>query len=250
MRSGDAADARGTERTAARHDLRPECLTCDVRHLAFCAGLDGERLGMLDAIRQDLRLAPGETLFDEGEAAVHIYNVTRGGLRAGKLLPDGRRQITAFALPGDFVGIFARNVYAYSAEALTETELCRFNRRDLDRLFQENPSLEHRLLQLTGDALADAQERMLSLGRRTPSEKLASFLLDLSHRQTRQKRPASPVYLPMNRSDIADYLGLTIETVSRTFTRFRNDRLIVLPEANIAVLAEPERLAETAAGDL
>jgi len=234
---------------AGQHALRPECLACDVRHLAFCAGLPPERLALIDDIRTRLHLDTGATLFDEGDAAVHVYNVTRGGLRLSKLLADGRRQVTAFALPGDFVGLIARNQQVCTAEAVTDTEICRFNRRDLDRLFQQEPALQGRLLQLTRDALAEAQERMLLLGRKAPAEKLASFLLDLSHRAVRQCRPASPLPLPMNRGDIADFLGLTVETVSRTFTRFRQDGLIELPEANLVVLRDAERLRLTAEGE-
>lgn len=248
-RARSGGGGQGAHGQARLHAIHPECLTCDVRHLAFCAGLEGKDLGSLERLRQNVQVQAGETVFAEQEPAGHVYNVTRGGLRIGRLLADGRRQLVNFAMPGDFVGLDSDGRYSASAEALTDSELCRFDRRDLDRLFTALPSLQRRLLELSRDALVEAQDRMVLLGRKSPAEKLASFLLELSARAKRQRRPASPVYLPMNRTDIADYLGLTIETVSRTFTRLRNERLIALPETHLVVLADPERLAELAAGD-
>jgi len=225
------------------------CSTCDIRHLSICSALETDELANLEAIVSGVVIPSGKLLFDEGDKAEHVYNVTRGTIRLFKALPDGRRQITGFLLPGDFLGLSARDGYAYSAEAVNDTELCRFPIRDLKHLFDRFPKLEARLLEVTGDELAAAQDQMLLLGRKTPVEKICSFLLNLSRRAERWSQPTSPVVLPMSRGDIADYLGLTVETVSRTFTKLKGEGAIELPESSRVILADIERLEELAAGD-
>ena len=122
-------------------------------------------------------------LFHEGDAADFVYNVTRGVMKLYKLLPDGRRQITGFLLPGDFLGLAGKDGYSYSAETVDAVELCRFPRRKLNELFEAFPQLERRMLKLATDELIAAQDQMVLLGRRTAAEKVAIFLLRLSERE-------------------------------------------------------------------
>ncbi len=224
------------------------CERCEVRHLAICSALDESELHRLDAIVAHLHLDPGDTLFYEGDDPGYVFTVATGTIRLYKMLPDGRRQITGFVLPGDFLGLATQVGFSYTAEAVTETGVCRFPARQLRRLFDEFPKLEKNLLGKARDELIAAQEQMLLLGRKTPAEKIASFLLGLSRRAKRWDMPSNPVLLPMSRGDIADYLGLTVETVSRTFTRLRFDGVIELPESHRVVLAKRERLEELAEG--
>jgi CRP/FNR family transcriptional regulator len=224
------------------------CQTCEVRKLAICAALEDEDLHRLDAIVTHIHLDIGETLFYEGDEAGHVFTVASGTLRLHKMLPDGRRQITGFVLPGDFLGLSGRDGFSYTAEAVTEAGICRFPRRDLEALFDEFPKLEKELLWKARDELVAAQEQMLLLGRKMPAEKIASFLLGLSRRAERWEMPCDPVLLPMSRGDIADYLGLTVETVSRTFTRLKSEGVIELPEAHRVMLSKRERLEELAEG--
>lgn len=223
------------------------CGQCHRGDLAFCTGLSALEIERLSAIISQIHVPPHATIFREGDAAAHMFNLFSGTVKLYKLLPDGRRQITAFLFPGDFFGLAVEGGYAYSAEALTPVVLCRFSRRKLDTLIEQIPRIEKRLLGLAIDELAAAQDQMLLLGRKTAREKVASFLMMLSRRAERRGGTGNPVALPMGRSDIADYLGLTIETVSRTLTQLKRDGIIELPDSGQAVVcdaAELKRIAE------
>jgi len=177
-------------------------------------------------------LAPGRLAISEGDPATDLFNVVRGSVKLYKLLPDGRRQVTGFLFPGDFLGIAFNDTYAYSAEAIESVQLCRFPRGKLESLLIELPKLERRLLGEAANELAAAQDQMLLLGRKTAQERVASFIVSLSRKAEKRKKPASPIALPMSRTDIADYLGLTTETVSRTLTQLRQAGLIATNRRN------------------
>jgi CRP/FNR family transcriptional regulator len=224
------------------------CDDCAIRETSVCDVLEPDQLARLRTITTVVRLDPHATLFQEGEPAEHLSNVVEGTVKLYKLLPDGRRQITGFLFPGDFLGVALNKTYAYSAEAVTKLRLCRFPRQRMETLLTELPNLERRLLEMAGNELVAAQDQMLLLGRKTARERLASFLLMVSRRAEARGRPASPIDLPMSRADIADYLGLTIETVSRTFTQLRKDGTIALPEQTRVEIASREALEEIAEG--
>lgn len=226
-----------------RSDFPDPCRKCDVHDLTLCAPLSRPEARRLADIVAAVDFEPGTPLFDEGEPANHVFNVTAGAVRLYKLLPDGRRSITGFLFAGDFLGLPHREVYAYSAEGITTGILCRFPRRQLEALFEEIPKLEKRLLGLASNELAAAQDQMLLLGRKTAAEKVATFLLILSRRQERRHLPANPVSVPMSRSDIADYLGLTTETVSRTFTQMKKQGAITLLDHSQVQINDLDRLA-------
>ena len=224
------------------------CTRCEVRNRAVCAALAPHELERLNAIVVEARLEPGQPVFYEGDPADYVFNVTRGVIRLSKTLPDGRRQVTGFAFPADFLGFAFRDAYGFTAEAITAATLCRFPRRKLIALFDEFPQLERRLLAVASNELEAAQEQMLLLGRKSARERLASFLLTMSRRAEERGEPASPVELPMGRPDIADFLGLTTETVSRTFTRLTRDGLIEPLSPTLQHLPDREALAEIAEG--
>jgi CRP/FNR family transcriptional regulator len=223
------------------------CAACNVRMLSVCDALDEADLPRLAAISSSVSVLPHETLAAEGEPADHLFNLTDGAVKLYKLLPDGRQQVTGFLFAGDFLGLAASGRYAYSAESLTRTTYCRFDRRRLERLLDDFPRMERRLLGIASNELAAAQDQMLLLGRKTAREKLATFLVALARRMNRTGGPDQPLELPMTRTDIADYLGLTIETVSRTFSQFRKEKLIALPAVERVVLLDSARLGELAA---
>jgi len=216
------------------------CSACAVRALSVCSAMPVDDLAHLEAVRRDVRLEAQETLFYEGDPANYLFNVTEGTIKAFKLLADGRRQITGFLFAGDFIGLALHNRYTYSAEAVTQATLCRFPRRGLEKLLDEYPSFEKRLLQSASNELAAAQDQMLLLGRKTAKERIATFLLSLSERAGRRGEPSEIVALPMSRSDIGDFLGLTVETVSRTFTRLKKLDVIGLEGShNVAIIDRP-----------
>lgn len=162
------------------------------------------------------------------------------------LLPDGRRQISGFLYPGDYLGLADDGTYSQTAEAVVPSTLCCFSVNEMDELMDQHPALKDRLYVMTREALRQSRDNQLVLGRLAPVEKLASFLLVLSAQAKRVGHPDNPVHLSMNRTDIADYLGLTIETVSRCFTKLRTQGLIHLPDANTVSILSHRSLSAVA----
>ncbi|AUG51633.1 cyclic nucleotide-binding domain-containing protein [Thalassospira marina] len=206
------------------------CEACDIRDLTFCSALHGEEHTRLRQLLTHVQYDSHSTIFHEAEDADYVFNVTSGSVKLYKLLGDGRRQITGFLFAGDFLGLALNQSYSYTAEAIEPVTACRFPRQKLERLFDEFPRLEKRMLGMAVDELAAAQDQMLLLGRKTAKEKVASFLLMLARRQEHRGLDTDAIEVPMSRSDIADYLGLTIETVSRTLTQLRKEATISLKD--------------------
>ncbi|WP_395944737.1 cyclic nucleotide-binding domain-containing protein [Brevundimonas sp.] len=225
------------------------CSHCGARAFSVCNSLDEGDLAGLDAIAERVALKSGEALIREGDPATHLFNITSGSVRIYKLLPDGRRQITGFLFAGDFVGLATGQDYAFSGEAIEDATLCRFRKSDYRALIRERPSLEEALLDRATHELAAAQNQMLLLGRKTAQERIASFLLDLPTRDPLRPSAEDQVRLPMTRSEIADYLGLTIETVSRVLTKLKTTGVIRLLALNELRIEQPERLREIAEGE-
>jgi len=225
------------------------CAACAVRDLAFCSALEAEEVDRINQIMTEVTYSAPQAVIYEGDPAEHAFNVKEGVVRVSKMLPDGRRQITGFLFPGDFLGLAHHQVYAYTAEAVTKARLCRFPRSRLLGLFDELPSLERRMLSMAADELASAQEQILLLGRKTARERVASFLLTMSRQARRRRGTGNPVELPMSRADIADYLGLTIETVSRTITKLAKEGIIELPNAHTAVIKNLHTLEAVESGE-
>jgi CRP/FNR family transcriptional regulator, anaerobic regulatory protein len=227
------------------------CQGCEVRDKAVCGVLDCAKLAQFKSLGRTLKLDSSQTLFHEGDPATRVFTLTSGTLKLYKLLPDGRRQVTGFMHPGDFLGMSMDDEHAFSAEALEAAILCWFPRNRFDDFVEEHGSMERELYRMAAHELAAARQQMVLLGRKTATERLASFLLFLAERSDRLPgRTPNLVRLPMSRSDIADYLGLTKETVSRVFSAFRRDRLIRLcatDEVEIIDSQGLEQLAECAA---
>lgn len=205
--------------------------------------------GGLQDIMSVRRYQPGELICRQGDAADATFYVLEGELKLYKLTADGRRQIVEFLGEGDFVGLPCEDEYAYSAEALTDARVGRLPRGRLEQLLARSPELGARLLRFARRELACAHEQMLVLGRMSPLERVASFLLRLAQAAEDRGDRSGRLALAMSRLDIADHLGLTIETVSRCFTKLRKSGVIDLPHASDVVLRDGDRLAELASGD-
>lgn len=217
--------------------LADRCRQCNVRHSSVCDAMAETELASLAAVAIEKTVERGQVFIEEGNPADDFYTVTKGSVKLYKLLPDGRQQITGFAGTGHFLGLAVDKTYAFSAEAIDTVGLCRFSRPSLRALLDDFPVLERRLLDTACKELAAAQEQMLLLGRKTAQERLASFILARSHDTTPCGGNPDHIHLPMTRGDIADYLGLTIETISRTFSLFRAAKRILTPtNAEIVVL--------------
>jgi CRP/FNR family nitrogen fixation transcriptional regulator len=177
-------------------------------------------------------LARGEELFVEGDPAACFYKVVSGTVRTSKLLSDARRQIDSFHFAGDFFGFEGAEEHSFTAEAVDETTVIAFKRSSFRDLVHHYPAIADQLMSAMASSLQRARNHMLLLGRKTPQEKIAMFLLDTADRLRKGNR----IELPMRRADIADYLGLTKETVSRTLTQMRRDGLIGLEAIGRTVL--------------
>ncbi len=231
-------------------DLKsPSCRNCDiVREIAFCADLSHDEVKRLATVRCHAALPASYTVFREGDLVDNVYSISNGAVKLYKLLPDGRRQIIGFLFSGDIFGLGTDDGYCYTAETITPTQLCRFGHRKLDSLMEAIPRLERRMFSMAVRDLVAAQEQMLLLGRKTAREKVATFLVKLAQRAAKIGHSPSEVALPMSRADIADYLGLTIETVSRTFTQLKRDNIIGLPASGHCLLNDWQALKEMAEG--
>ncbi|NKK71030.1 helix-turn-helix domain-containing protein [Rhizobium leguminosarum bv. viciae] len=172
------------------------------------------------------RVAAGQSLFFEGDAARHLFEVVEGSLRIFKIISDGRRVITGFLHDGDIVGVSLKSHYLYSAEAITDTKVRRISRKAFDAEVDNSPDLRPEVFARLCDEMAAAQEQMVLLSRKNAAERICSFLLKELIRVTCDGRTDLVIELPMTRLDIADYLGLTIETVSRTMTKLTNKGVI------------------------
>jgi CRP/FNR family nitrogen fixation transcriptional regulator len=179
-------------------------------------------------------------IFAEDEPAEYVYKVVRGAVRLSKLMSDGRRQISAFYLPGDIFGLEAGEIHFFSAEAIGETKILVVKRGALIAEAARNGQILHRLWSYTSEHLQRAQTHMLVLGRKNAQERIAAFLVDMAERLN----SAHSVELPMSRQDIADYLGLTIETVSRTLTQLARDGVIDIPVSRRIMLRNRASLDE------
>lgn len=217
-------------RLAHRLVLEPHaaelCASCEARSVSVCKAIPDADLCRLAAVAQVIEAPAGSSFIREGEPADCFFNITAGTAKLYKLLPDGRRQITGFVGVGHFLGLAVSDTYAFSAEAIDPVRYCRFSRPKLQHLLDDFPLMEQRLLEVAANELVAAQEQMLLLGRKTARERLASFLLAQSSQGLPCGHSRSRFRLAMTRADISDYLGLTIETVSRSLTRLRNDGMI------------------------
>jgi CRP/FNR family transcriptional regulator len=223
------------------------CQKCQVRNRAICAALEDDQLRDLNAISTQVTLEAGRMIFMEGDEASFLFNIISGHVRVSKSLPDGRRQITGFLFPGDFLGLSIGGAYAYSADSISDVHICRFPRKGIEKITLKFPNFEHRLLQLASHELGAAQNHVLLLGRKTAAEKICSFLIFLAERNG--DTAATRVALPMTRADIADYLGLTVETVSRAIGSLKKRGAIQLIEPTLIDLCDKAQLRLIAEGD-
>jgi len=238
-------------RAAAVLEAGHPCFDCAARLQAICGVLDSNQLREFKTSGATVTRAAGETIFFEGDIATHVYNLTAGVLRLSKLLPDGRRQIAGFLFPGDFLGITMEDEHAFTAEAITSSTLCQFSRARFDAFVDSHPHLERRLYAVAAHELAAARQQLVLLGRKTAAERVASFLLMLDARRTSSSGGLGldgDITLPMSRSDIADYLGLRIETISRELSALKASRLIRLSTTQTICFVDRERLAQLAEG--
>ena len=237
---------------AERRDIHnsdvPEiCRACEARHKGVCGALNPTQLITLAKHATRRTHDAGTVLLHEADRVESHANIMKGVVKLSKVLADGRQQIVGLQFAPDFLGRPLGEENATTVEAASDVRVCGFPKSTLDRLIAENPDLEHRLLAQTLKELDEAREWMVTLGRKTAAEKVASFLYLLaSHIDPEADGGASTFLLPLSRSDIADFLGLTTETVSRQMTRLRQVGVIAIENRRKITIPVSERLLEEA----
>lgn len=224
------------------------CQACEARHQGLCGALDAEELVQLSKVSTRKEVKPGTALIGDSEQVTQYSNILSGVVKLTKILADGRQQIVGLQFAPDFLGRPFKEESGTNAEAATTVRLCSFPRGAVERLMDRSSSLEHRLLQQTLKELDEARGWMVTLGRKTAAEKVSSFLyLIATNSNPEADEDNGAVFeLPLTRADIADFLGLTIETVSRQMTKLRKDGVIAIENNRTVTVPDLDRLAQRA----
>ena len=218
------------------------CSICKVRTYSFCRCLDEDRLKDFSNVSFEKSFLNKQNIFLQNDQSDYLYNITEGNVKIYQLLDDGRIQIIGFLYPGDFFGSYRNNKYNYCAEAIGDLKTCVFNQKILDKYLDENPILAKELLNKTSFELTLAQDRLTVLGKLNAAERLVKFLLNISEQRNRIGWKNNPISLPMTRQDVADYLGITIETVSRELSNLKTSNIIKIITSKQIYLSNTEEL--------
>ena len=230
-----------------------ECVRCPIRHRAVCARCETDEIEILEHIKYYRTFEAGQTVVWSGDRMDFVGSVVSGIATLAQTMEDGRRQMVGLLLPSDFVGRPGRATAAYDVTATTDVVMCCFRKKPFETLIAETPHIAQRLLEMTLDELDAAREWMLLLGRKTAREKIASLISIIARREaTLNKRKSSgqlSVDLPLTREEMADYLGLTLETVSRQISALKKDGVITLEGNRHVSIPDLDRLLEEAGDD-
>lgn len=231
------------------------CQICAIRHKAVCGALSDAELEQLNTISRRKVFAAGEPILDADQEIDFFANIVQGAVKLTKIMGDGRQQIVGLQFAPDFLGRAYRERSPYFAEAATNLELCVFPRAGFERMLKDIPDLEMRLFQDTLNELDAARDWMLLLGRKTAAEKVASFIEMIARRSPMIGCAHAPDQLeirfdlPLSRAEMADYLGLTIETVSRQIGKLKSGGIVRLHATREVSVLDLHRLREAASVD-
>jgi len=220
------------------------CSLCKIRSYSFCRCLHDDELKVFQEISTEKKYENNQSIFLQQDKSLNLFNITEGNVKIYQLLNDGRIQIIGFLYPGDFFGSYKNGKYNYSADAIGNVRVCVFDQEKLDKYIEKNISLAKELLHLTSHELTLAQDRISVLGKFGATERLAKFIFNISEQRKRIGWKNNPISLPMTRQDIADYLGLTIETVSREFSRLKTSDIIKILSSKQIFVRDFEKLSE------
>ncbi|MGH1445385.1 MAG: transcriptional regulator FnrL [Cognatishimia sp.] len=230
-----------------------DCGECQIRHRAVCSRCDEDELTQLDQIKYYRSFQAGQTVLWSGDQMDFVGSVVTGIATLTQTMEDGRTQMVGLLLPSDFVGRPGRGEAPYDVVATTDLVMCCFRKKPFENMMLRTPHVAQRLLEMTLDELDAAREWMLVLGRKTAREKIASLLAIIARRDATLKLTsldAKVVFdLPLTREAMSDYLGLTLETVSRQISALKKDGVIVLEGKRHVTVPSMERLLEEAGDD-
>lgn len=234
-------------------DIPRNCDDCPIRHRAVCAKCEGEELELLEEIKYYRSYEAGQTIVWSGDRMEFVGSVVKGVASLTQAMEDGRTQMVGLLLPSDFVGRPGRESAAYDVVATSDLVMCCFRKKPFEDMMARTPHIAQRLLQMTLDELDAAREWMLVLGRKTAREKIASLLSIIARRDATLNMGAfdGPLEfdLPLTREAMADYLGLTLETVSRQVNALKRDGVIELTGKRHVTVPDFDRLSEEAGDD-
>ena len=232
---------------------RESCSDCPIKHRAVCAYCEPSELMILESMKSYKTYQAGESIAFAGDEMMYVGSVVQGVARLSQTLEDGRKQMVGLLLPSDYVGRPGRAFAAFDVEATTEVTLCRFERKLFEKLLRDIPHLSERMLEMALDELDAAREWMLLLGRKTAREKIASLLAIIARRQSISQEGESlndiTFELSLTREAMSEYLGLTLETVSRQINALKNDGVISLETKRNVTVKNFARLLEETGDD-
>ncbi|WP_281981500.1 transcriptional regulator FnrL [Thalassorhabdomicrobium marinisediminis] len=230
-----------------------QCSECPIRYRAVCAKCDSEELEQLEEIKFYRTYEAGQTIAWAGDELTFLASVVSGVATLGQTLEDGRTQMLGLLLPSDFVGRPGRASSAYDVVAVSNVTLCCFRRKPFETMLMQTPAIGERLLEMTMDELDAAREWMMILGRKTAREKIASLLSIFARRESAGPFPARAtgvkITLPLTREAMADYLGLTLETVSRQISALKREGIIHLEGKRNVTIPDMARLLQETGDD-
>lgn len=218
------------------------CSDCPIRHRAVCASCDDQEFARLEAMKYYCSFDAGQPIMWNGDRMSFVGSVVSGVATIEQLMEDGRKQTMGLLLPSDFIGRPGRSIAQYDVTAVSDVTLCCFRREEFEKLVAETPHIAQRMLDMALDELDAARDWMLLLGRKTAREKIATFIMMVARRTAPLSSESPTIQLPLTREATADYLGLTIETVSRQFTSFKKERLIHLESNRVLQIMDADAL--------
>ncbi|MEP5155487.1 Crp/Fnr family transcriptional regulator [Planktotalea sp.] len=227
------------------------CVECPIRHRAVCARCDDDELTLLESMKSYKTYEAGQPILWRGDELVFVASLVEGVASLSKTLEDGRTQMVGLLLPSDFIGRPGRTQIEFDVTATTDVTLCCFARKPFEKLVDETPHVAHRLMELALDELDAARDWMLLLGRKTAREKIATFIQMFVHRTHIEEAGDGPssIELPMTRDQIANYLGLTLETVSRQFSGLKKDGVITFNDRKTLTVVDMAGLHDATGDD-
>ena len=237
IRLADAGD--GVELKHCIHDYQVNCGNCRLNSICLPLALESDDIQQLDDIIQRSKpLQKSQHLYREGDDFQSVFAVRSGALKAYKTTDDGREQVTGFYFPGEILGMdgISNNAHASSAKALETAAVCEIPFTSLERLSAMMPNLQRHFFQLMSREITEDQQLITLLSKNSADERVASLMLSISTRNSKRKLSATQFRLPMSRVDIGNYLGLTVETVSRVFSRMQKMEILLVDNKEIQIL--------------
>ncbi len=235
------------------HLASQDCADCPIRHRAVCARCESDELALLEEIKYYRSFEAGQTVIWSGDRMDYVASVVTGIASLTQTMEDGRRQMVGLLLPSDFIGRPGRTTAAYDVTAISDVVMCCFRKKPFEEMMGRTPRIAQRLLEMTLDELDAAREWMLLLGRKTAREKIASLIAIIARRDAALRLRSAgndlTFDLPLTREAMADYLGLTLETVSRQISALKKDGVILLEGKRHVTIPDFDRLLEEAGDD-